>query len=312
MMTTAQNNMQERPRRHIISKIFPFDVTNYAADKTRLAMRVLEPITKLPEEMQKVLVKKPAHNINLLHSTLQLASNKAQQNLQEVNFTFEIDGVRYFILLEEVFDKNTHLLRKSWLPMGNLAFVVRKDEGVLTVVDTQKESYISRFRTAYQAQFMGRTTLGQVFCRDKKDNVDECAMSFATKPNGKIITKLRIDKETTPAGFVNDKVGASRYLNILPRMTAPDHCKPNELVTIHVQFYQGNTDNKITGVNWDGLVVEAVDGYAPHKRVKIRDGKGSFKVRALDLEDGDIMRIKLNTKWYTDKAECQIKVLSNP
>lgn len=304
--------MEQRPRRHIISHKFPYDVTNYAADKTRLAMRVLEKVSTLSEEIEEKVMRTPANGINLLHSTLKLATNNASLNRVNVNFSFEINGERYFILLEEIFDKEESLIRKSFVPMGNIAFVVKKNEGVLSLIDTQKESYISRYSSAYQAISMGRTTLGQIFCRDKRDNVDECAMSFSTKPNGKMITNLRVDDNTTPSEFVNEKVGASRYLNILPRMTAPDHCKPNELVEIEVQFYQGNTDKKISGVNWDGLIIEAVDGYAPHKRVKIRDGKGKFKVRALDLVDGDVMRIKLNTKWYSDKAECKIKVLSNP
>lgn len=308
----TQKKIMLRPRRRIVSNDFPYKVTNYSADKTRLVMRVLEPVSTLDEAERKRVLALPSNSIELLHSTLELATPNSAVNCRKVNFSFDIDGERYFIFLEGAFDKETSPIRTSFEPMGNIQFCVRRTEGIVRILDAQKESFISRFASAYQAQSQGYMTLGQVFCRDKRDFVNECAMSFATHPHGKIITKLRIDEEKTSADYVNGHLGASRYLNIIPRMTAPDHCKPNELITINVQFYQGNTENKINGVNWDGLIVEAVDGYVPHRRVKIRDGKGSFKVRALDLEDGDIMRIKLNTKWYTSKDECQIKIISNP
>lgn len=57
------------------------------------------------------------------------------------------------------------------------------------------------------------------------------------------------------------------------------------------------------------LKVECVDGYAPHQRVEIVDGKGSFKVTALGLEPGETMRVKLNDDCYTSKAEHIFKVI---
>lgn len=51
------------------------------------------------------------------------------------------------------------------------------------------------------------------------------------------------------------------------------------------------------------LKIECVDGYAPHQRVDIVNGKGSFKVTALGLNPGEQMRVKLNDGFFTSKAE---------
>lgn len=55
--------------------------------------------------------------------------------------------------------------------------------------------------------------------------------------------------------------------------------------------------------------IECVDGYAPHTRVNIVDGKGQFKVNALGLEPGEQMRIKINDGFYTSKAEHTFTVI---
>lgn len=299
-----------RPVRQIVSENFCYDITNYAADADRMAVRVLAPISTLPPATVEELKKNEPNNQVLLHSTAKLAYDNAKECADNAKFVFEIDGTPCYIALEIIFDKNNSLVANSWTTMSNFGFVVREGKG--EVIDTAKDSYISRFRTGKQVKYRQQFMLAQIFCRDKTDRLIDCAKSFTTKPNGRIITKLPLPDETTPAHVVTEIAGTSRYLNVLPIMEAPATCKPNELVEIKVQFYQGGTNNKVNGINYDGLIIEAVDGYCPHKRVKIRDGKGSFKVRALDLEEGEEMRIKLNTAFFTSKAECIIKVTSKP
>lgn len=57
------------------------------------------------------------------------------------------------------------------------------------------------------------------------------------------------------------------------------------------------------------LKLECVDGYAPHQRVEIINGRGSFKVTALGLVAGETMRIKLNDGFFTAKAEYIFSVI---
>lgn len=57
------------------------------------------------------------------------------------------------------------------------------------------------------------------------------------------------------------------------------------------------------------FIVEAVDGYAPHKRVTLNKGIGTFRVRALDLQSGEQMRVKINSKFETGLAEHTMDVI---
>lgn len=299
-----------RPIRHIVSERIPFRVINYAVDDKRFVVRVLEPVESLDSATAQALMKKPANGTPLLLSTSKLAYDNVMMSRGDIKVTFDVEGVRHFVAIEIIFDREKSFIANSWETMANFAFVIK--DGVGEVVDTQKESFITRFRTGHNAQYKKQMTLAQIFCRDKTDRLVDCAKSLTTRPDGITITDIPLPEEKTDPRIVTEVRGSSRYLNILPMLTAPKTCKPNELVEVQVQFCVGGTTEKVSGINYDGLIVEAVDGYVPHRRVKIRDGKGSFKARALDLVEGDEMRIKVRTKFYTDKGQCIIKVTSKP
>lgn len=300
--------MARRPRRHIVSDSFAFDCVNYAADDSKVAMRILLPITTLESEAQERLAKSESSLFQLLYTTTQLAHSRESESIKDIKYVFDIDGVRHFVAMEAIMDVTDRMYVRFWQPMGNIICAVNLKEGHLRFEDSSRYTTTTFFKTNEYAWHQELVTIGQIFCRDATDKPKNCAMSFVSKPNGKIITKIEYDEPTT-ADYVNNVHHSSRYLNIVPVLTAPATCKPNELVTINVQFYQGGTENKIKGVNWEGLVVEAVDGYTPHKRCKIVDGKGSFKARALDLLPGEEMRIKVGTKTFSAKGQCIIKVV---
>lgn len=58
------------------------------------------------------------------------------------------------------------------------------------------------------------------------------------------------------------------------------------------------------------LTLEAVAGYIPNARVKVSGGRGSFKVMALGLEDGEQVRVKVGMGQFTGKADVLIKVVA--
>lgn len=57
------------------------------------------------------------------------------------------------------------------------------------------------------------------------------------------------------------------------------------------------------------FIVEAVDGYAPHRRVTLEHGVGKFKVQALGLESGEQLRVKINSSFETSLAELVLDVI---
>lgn len=299
--------MTRRPRRQILSNLFAYDCVNYSADDTKFAVRILKPISNLGKNNEEALSKVEPSLIQLLHSTIQLAYQDEESSENSIEYVFDIDGTRYYVAMEAILDKTTRMF-KNWQPMANFLCVVNKQERYLQFIESARLTNLTHYKSNEFAWANRYSIVGQIFCRDETDKPKDCAMSFVSKPKGKIITTIEYD-EPTSADFVNNNRNASRYLNILPKLTAPETCKPNELVTIKVQFWDGDFKQKITDVNWDGLVITPIDGYAPKKRCVIRNGAGEFKVRALDLVKGDKMRIKVGTQFYLDKAECTIKII---
>lgn len=59
------------------------------------------------------------------------------------------------------------------------------------------------------------------------------------------------------------------------------------------------------------LYLESTAGYLPQTRVKLVNGVGKFKIRALDLEPGDTIKIKAGWKNYSGAAEHVLTVYGN-
>lgn len=57
------------------------------------------------------------------------------------------------------------------------------------------------------------------------------------------------------------------------------------------------------------VYVEMVSGYAPHTRVRLRDGIARFKVMALGLEPGESMRMKVGWRFFPGLAEATLSVV---
>ena len=72
---------------------------------------------------------------------------------------------------------------------------------------------------------------------------------------------------------------------------------PDGWVDFTLTLKDGKTHAVATDVTWDGYIVEAVDGYAPHKRVAVTNGVGHFRACALGLQAGETMRIKINHRF---------------
>ena len=54
---------------------------------------------------------------------------------------------------------------------------------------------------------------------------------------------------------------------------------------------------------------ECIQGYAPNKEINVVEGEATFKVSALGLEPGEKMRVKVNDKLWTNKAEIILNVV---
>lgn len=87
-------------------------------------------------------------------------------------------------------------------------------------------------------------------------------------------------------------------------LTAPATIERDGYATVSVALRRGGSAIPYSGE----IVVEAVSGYAPKRRVSVVGGVGSFKVGALGLDVGDEVRVKVGTRTISGLASASIRV----
>ena len=99
---------------------------------------------------------------------------------------------------------------------------------------------------------------------------------------------------------------AFNLLQLMPTIAvnAPASVSADASAIVDVAMTQGGQALDYTGE----LTVEMVNGYAPKTRVSIVNGRGHFKVMALGLEAGDVLRAKIGTRLVSGLAEASINV----
>ena len=85
----------------------------------------------------------------------------------------------------------------------------------------------------------------------------------------------------------------------------PDTIAPNGTATFNLNITRDDGSQNLDDYVYE---IECKQGYAPNKEVKITGGKGTFKIMALGLEEGETLRFKINDKVWTSYAEKQITV----
>ena len=140
------------------------------------------------------------------------------------------------------------------------------------------------------------------------DNFETCSKIIKVKNVDKLITNVSINKTYD----INDlSVYHYDFATIFPdiwlnwTIEGPDTINAGESVQLTLKsFLAGESypDNS-------SMKIECVDGYAPHKRVQMHDGVGTFKVTALGLEPGETMRVKINDYGFTSRVEKLLTVV---
>jgi hypothetical protein len=120
-----------------------------------------------------------------------------------------------------------------------------------------------------------------------------------------IETPSFILEDCTSGEWVNAPAGF-RAMSLLPtaELDAPASIAPDGTATITVTLKRDGVVVPYSGE----LVAEAVDGYAPIRRFNVVNGVGTFRVCALGLQVGEVMRIKVGTRVVTGLAAASIAV----
>ena len=129
-------------------------------------------------------------------------------------------------------------------------------------------------------------------------SLDAWTLTYIETPSFILEDRTEGAWENAPANF--------RAMSLLPvvELTAPATVAPDGVATITVKLKRDGAVIPYTG----DLVVDAIDGYAPSRRFAVVNGVGTFRVRALGLEAGESMRVKVGTRAVTGIGSTVIAV----
>lgn len=291
--------------RHIICQNeIPF-VMNIVINDDSIAFRLLSEIN------QSVNVAEDAvqFGVEKLLTTEQLSFNPAAFNINDK--TFLVDGKEYAIYSELVFNRDDATYNRLLVPGAHFCFWLDLSRHPRLCLDVRGTmTYFNQRNTAELIKAKGGLWLFDFWIRNPEDSFKLCNRSITTSATTKLITNIEDLGEEWAAEDVMTGT-TSKWLNLAYELM-PDktEVEPEGWVTFTLKVLDGKTKELATDVTYDGYIIEAVDGYAPHKRVSVNSGVGTFKVKALGLEDGDKMRVKINQRFYTSRVESTVDVVS--
>ena len=286
--------------RHIHVKQSPFDYLTLTVDKNRAVLRILY---HKDHSMSNVSEDAKEASADLLKTTQQLAT----PFITERDKYFVVDGKPLVILCEGILDKTSGLYKRDWVPGAHFVFQYKTHDGMY--IDCKGGlTFFNKRNTAELVKYSGGMWIFDLWVRNPKDPVTNCARSITTGENTKLITNVDDLGEVWEAAEVM-KGGASQWLNLAYELTAnKETVEPDGWVDYTFRVMDGKTKELATDVTWDGFVIEPVDGYVPHRRVTVKRGVGTFRGMALGLKSGEKMRVKVGHRFYTSRAECTVEV----
>lgn len=294
--------MSRRPFRIIPYENLPFDASHFYQTDDRFCVRLLR-LCELPlKDFAEV------HNFSELYTDKRLAHTQMDMCfMNSEKQVYKHGDDYYYIAAEAIYDRNGYPDRRYWKPSSNIFFyIAMRGDKTLHIAETSMLTAVNHFHTNVEAKDKGYMSVAQIFCCSPEDTIPEVCKSMTAKP-GKFFGNIDFENAIVQTEDEVNVIGASRYLNLAYRLEAPEYVKPNEKFTVKIQAMSGGyKENAI--VNYDNFNIEVVDGYVPHTRVALKDGRGEFQAIALGLEDGETMRVKLCRRHLTGLGECTVKI----
>lgn len=169
-------------------------------------------------------------------------------------------------------------------------------------VNRHVESYRTKASAPRTTKMRDQHSVMQVFVPFKSDSIAACCKSVCVGPLG-MITNLVFEEQAT----IEDVVAGSGR-KFLPSLTidAPKSIRAEQAaeLTVAVTDSEGNPET-----NADAEVyLETTGGYINWQRVQTQGGLAKFKLRMMDLQKGDEVRVKAGFRNFTGIAEAVIKV----
>lgn len=136
-------------------------------------------------------------------------------------------------------------------------------------------------------------------------------------PIPKLITNLDMGSEViTGSGGIETKEQRKRvnaavekfkeYWIPKVQIVGPSQIKADDVAEFELKCV--HQDGKVCPDDHE-YVLEALSGYAPHRRITVVKGHGKFRIIALGLKAGEKLRFKINDKYWTGRAEKTLTVV---
>lgn len=292
-----------RKVRHIIGTNLPDFLYVFLVNETKIVLRLLQ---KGAED----LLTEDA--IEAPYSDLIGFEQISSSFLGPRHYYYMVDTEKYGIVAEAILNKNDLLYKRDWYPGQVFYFWLDGIKG-LSIDSRDSLAYFLKQKSPYLVRKNGGFWPLEVMVINSEGSMLDNNFSITSKESTKIITNLpknedgllgeRWEAETVMNG------NTSGWLNLEYELTTPSSViEPDGWATFTFTVKDGQTHEVATNVNWNNYTIEAVDGYAPHKRFAVTNGVGTFKVRALDLQEGETLRVKVNRGFYTGLIEAVVPV----
>lgn len=212
---------------------------------------------------------------------------------------YVLEGKEFLITEECLLDRTSPGYAENWQPGTHVIFYRRHGGGLAADVKSGL-TYFSRYSTGGLVQNTGHMVLLHLWVMDKNAPVSSCDRRLITSSGTRVITNFPLGEVWEGEAVFSpeaERVGMACQLEA-DRESVP----PGGFVTFTLTLRDA-AGELMEEADCNHLMVEAVDGYAPHRRIAVRGGVGTFRVQALGLEGGESLRVNVNTRHYTSLCE---------
>lgn len=234
-------------------------------------------------------------------------------NINDQAVLFNIDDQIYSMVYEGWATLN-QLQLFTWQPHADvrLAQVTQTDyvfcqSDMMSAQNILTDSYNSRLNGFYQRKYSERNSAYRarlkMVPKSTEDNFLTVDMQYQVWDQTKFYSNVEFDETVHTSEASMNTFWDNKLVKL--EISGPTLINKDEAVELQVKAKLAGKDYPLN----NHYIVEAVDGYVPHKRLDLVDGTGIIKVRALDLESGEKLRIKINTFFYSSLAEYTMDVI---
>ena len=274
-----------------------FQYINYALSTNALTVRLLRDSTSNKAEMYE----------DDLYHTEQIFANSF---IQHVGFTIPHKGKMLELIAEATLDYD-EFPKEAKQPLSNILIYLTNNE--LKVESYQLNTSLTHYRSSdYLKSLPGSAMcLAQIYLVNSDDLISDCSLSLTQLNDVEIISNIDFtDWIKEDAKTAADRNSPKRRFQ--PRLTlAPLAETVEEDGSVSYKVTCELNNELCTDANFV-VHIEPVDGYVAHKRVQLVNGEATFDAIALNLKDGETMRMKVGLPHYTGLAESTVKVVAKP